>query len=44
VLHDQATWSTFVNDFFVPTLLGNTIGGVTFVAAINYAQVASDNQ
>jgi formate/nitrite transporter FocA (FNT family) len=44
VLHDQATWSTFVNDFFVPTLLGNTIGGVTFVAAINYAQVASDNK
>ena len=43
VLHDQATWATFTSNFFIPTLLGNTIGGVTFVAAINYAQVASDH-
>jgi formate/nitrite transporter FocA (FNT family) len=28
-----------VTDFFLPTLVGNTIGGVAMVAAINYAQV-----
>lgn len=43
VFSGQVTWATFVGDFFAPTLVGNTIGGVTFVAAINYAQVASDN-
>ena len=26
--------------FFVPTILGNVIGGVALVAAVNYAQVA----
>lgn len=28
--------------FIAPTLLGNTIGGVTFVSIINYAQVRTD--
>ena len=30
-----------IGQFFVPTLIGNTIGGVALVAAINYAQVYS---
>lgn len=42
VVIGEATWSQFITTFFLPTLLGNTIGGVTLVAAINYAQVASD--
>ena len=29
-----------IGEFFVPTLIGNTIGGVALVAAINYAQVS----
>jgi formate/nitrite transporter FocA (FNT family) len=29
-----------IGDFFIPTLIGNTIGGVSLVAAINYAQLA----
>lgn len=29
--------------FFVPTLIGNIIGGVAFVAALNYAQVSPDD-
>ncbi len=29
--------------FFLPTLIGNTIGGVALVAAINYAQVHARN-
>jgi formate/nitrite transporter FocA (FNT family) len=28
--------------FFIPTLLGNIVGGVAFVAAINHAQVSPD--
>lgn len=32
------TWTDFVIQFFVPALLGNIIGGVTLVAAINHAQ------
>lgn len=31
--------SVAIGDFFIPTLIGNTIGGVALVAAINYAQV-----
>lgn len=30
---------TFVVDFFTPTLLGNMVGGIMMVAAVNYAQV-----
>jgi formate/nitrite transporter FocA (FNT family) len=29
-------------NFFIPTLFGNVIGGVAFVAALNYAQVVSE--
>lgn len=29
-------------EFLIPTLLGNTLGGVALVAAINYAQVHAD--
>ncbi|MHB1214062.1 MAG: formate/nitrite transporter family protein [Thiobacillus sp.] len=29
-------------DFFLPTLFGNILGGVAFVAALNYAQVVPD--
>jgi formate/nitrite transporter FocA (FNT family) len=29
--------------FFVPVLLGNTVGGVVFVALLNHVQVASDD-
>jgi len=31
--------SVAIGEFFVPTLIGNTLGGVALVAAINYAQV-----
>jgi formate/nitrite transporter FocA (FNT family) len=35
------TWLTFLVGFFLPTLLGNCIGGVSLVAALNYAQVSA---
>ena len=33
-------WAAYWGQFMVPTLLGNILGGVTLVAALNYAQVA----
>jgi formate/nitrite transporter FocA (FNT family) len=37
-----AGWSDFATRFFAPTLLGNIVGGVTLVAALNYGQVAPE--
>ena len=35
------SWLTYLWGFMLPTLLGNIIGGVSLVAALNYAQVAT---
>jgi len=37
-----ASFSAFLLRFFIPTLLGNIIGGVAFVAALNHAQVSPE--
>jgi formate/nitrite transporter FocA (FNT family) len=37
---DAASLAEALGSFFLPTLLGNIIGGVAFVAALNYAQVS----
>ena len=37
-----ATLAEYVWRFFLPTLLGNAVGGVTLVAVLNYGQVASE--
>jgi formate/nitrite transporter FocA (FNT family) len=37
-----ASWNEFFGHFFVPTLLGNILGGVALVAVLNYGQVAND--
>lgn len=39
VLTGDASWFDYAGRFFVPTLLGNVIGGVALVAALNHAQV-----
>jgi formate/nitrite transporter FocA (FNT family) len=44
VLSSQASATDYLWRFFTPTLLGNVIGGVTLVAALNYGQVASEVQ
>lgn len=44
VLVEQITVWTFTTKFFVPTLLGNIVGGVALVAAINYAQVIYEHR
>jgi formate-nitrite transporter family protein len=38
VAHEEA-WTTVLGGYLVPTLIGNIIGGVTLVAALNHAQV-----
>ncbi len=39
VVVGAATWGDYFVRFMLPTLLGNVIGGVSLVAAINHAQV-----
>ncbi|HUR83595.1 MAG TPA: formate/nitrite transporter family protein [Thermoanaerobaculia bacterium] len=41
VFAGERTLTTFLVDFFLPTLLGNIIGGVALVAALNHLQVKS---
>jgi formate/nitrite transporter FocA (FNT family) len=36
------SWLTYFAGFLLPTLIGNCIGGVSLVAALNFAQVASE--
>ncbi len=43
-LTGQASAADYLWRFFTPTLLGNIVGGVTLVAALNYGQVASEVQ
>ena len=37
-------WAEVLGRFIVPTLIGNIIGGVTLVAALNHAQVVAGGQ
>ena len=40
----QASWGAALGGFVVPALLGNILGGVMLVAALNHAQVMSGKQ
>jgi formate/nitrite transporter FocA (FNT family) len=40
VARGQATWGDYAFRFFLPTSIGNVLGGVALVAALNYGQVA----
>ena len=37
----EATWAAAVLGFVVPALIGNMVGGITLVAALNHAQATS---
>jgi formate-nitrite transporter family protein len=41
VITARLAWSAWFTGFMVPTLLGNVVGGVAFVSALNYGQVAA---
>ena len=40
-MHGAVSWSDALTKFFIPTLFGNTLGGVFLVAGLNHAQVKS---
>jgi formate/nitrite transporter FocA (FNT family) len=42
VLIGHATLGRYVTNFFLPTLIGNTIGGSLLVALLNHAPVAPE--
>ena len=44
VIIHSATWGEYFAGFFLPTLLGNIVGGVTLVAALGHAQVAGGRE
>jgi formate/nitrite transporter FocA (FNT family) len=37
----EASWGQVLGGYLLPTLIGNTVGGVTMVAALNHAQATS---
>jgi formate/nitrite transporter FocA (FNT family) len=38
------TWISFITGYFIPTLIGNVLGGVALVSALNHAQVIAGRQ
>lgn len=43
VIH-SISWGTYIVQFFLPTLLGNAIGGLALVAALGHAQVVGGKE
>lgn len=41
-MHGAIGWSDYVVGFLVPALIGNSVGGVVFVALLNHAQVKKE--
>jgi formate/nitrite transporter FocA (FNT family) len=39
----ETSWPAYLGGYMLPTLIGNTIGGVTLVAWLNHAQVVNDS-
>jgi formate/nitrite transporter FocA (FNT family) len=39
-----AAWGDVIVGYILPSLLGNIVGGVALVAALNYAQVVSGKE
>ncbi len=44
VTTDRMSWVYFVGEYFLPTLIGNVIGGVALVAVLNHAQVVTSKR
>ena len=41
-IHGAVSWDAYLIGFVVPALIGNSIGGVVFVALLNHAQVKAE--
>jgi formate-nitrite transporter family protein len=44
VVSHAETWPYYITGFFIPTLLGNIVGGVSLVAFLGHAQVVSGHE
>lgn len=44
VVTKSISWGSYVTQFFLPTLLGNVIGGMSLVAALGHAQVVGGKE
>ena len=44
VVTGDAAWGVYLGEYLAPTLIGNILGGVTLVAALNYAQVIARDE
>lgn len=44
VMTGSLAWSTYLVNYMLPTLIGNSLGGVLLVAALNHAQVVSGEE
>lgn len=44
VVIGAASWHAYFGNFLIPTLLGNSIGGVSLVALLNHAQVVPNKR
>ena len=44
IVTKSISWGTYVTQFFLPTLLGNVIGGLSLVAALGHAQVVGGKE
>jgi len=40
----ETSWAAYLGGYMLPTLIGNTAGGVAIVAWLNHAQVANDSK
>jgi formate-nitrite transporter family protein len=40
-IRGEASWGQVIGGYLLPTLVGNTVGGITMVAALNHAQATS---
>jgi formate/nitrite transporter FocA (FNT family) len=41
-IHGSVGWDSYLAGFLLPALVGNSIGGVVFVALLNHAQVKAE--
>ncbi len=44
VMRGSLSWFAYFGEFFVPALIGNCLGGVLLVAALNHAQVVAGKE
>jgi formate/nitrite transporter FocA (FNT family) len=44
VMNGSMGWMSFFSGYMVPSLIGNIIGGVTLVSALNHAQVIQEER